>query len=225
MTSIPIIHYSRPMNETSNKGRKRNELSLYLTPRYILGLILILTSFSSAYLISKTSENTTMVWAATVDLAPGEVLSNSDLTKVRVRLLDNPEQYLSADTQIAGAAVLRSIGAAELIPSFAVSNEIDLNLQVVPISIQREWAPIELNSGTIVDVYGIPSRNLDLMAQAKTRSRLLLSAVAIDSVDASSRDLGGRIGVSILVPESEVENLVSAISSNEFLLVRRTLTN
>ncbi len=225
MTSIPIIHYSRPMIETSNKGRKRNELSLYLTPRYILGLILILTSFSSAYLISKTSEKTTMVWAATVDLAPGEVLSNSDLTKVRVRLLDNPEQYLSADTQIAGAAVLRSIGAAELIPSFAVSNEIDLNLQVVPISIQREWAPIELNSGTIVDVYGIPSRNLDLMAQAKTRSRLLLSAVAIDSVDASSRDLGGRIGVSILVPESEVENLVSAISSNEFLLVRRTLTN
>jgi hypothetical protein len=213
------------MIETSNKGRKRNELSLYLTPRYILGLILILTSFSSAYLISKTSEKTTMVWAATVDLAPGEVLSNSDLTKVRVRLLDNPEQYLSADTQIAGAAVLRSIGAAELIPSFAVSNEIDLNLQVVPISIQREWAPIELNSGTIVDVYGIPSRNLDLMAQAKTRSRLLLSAVAIDSVDASSRDLGGRIGVSILVPESEVENLVSAISSNEFLLVRRTLTN
>ena len=213
------------MIETSNMGKKRNELSLYLTPRYILGLILILTSFSSAYLISKTSEKTVMVWAATIDLAPGEVLTNSDLTKVRVRLLDNPEQYLSADTQITGAAVLRPIGAAELIPSFAVSNEIDLNLQVVPISIQREWAPIELNNGTIVDVYGIPNRNLDLMTQAKTRSRLLLSAVAIDSVDASSRDLGGRIGVSILVPETEVENLVSAISSNEFLLVRRTLAN
>lgn len=204
---------------------KRNELSLYLTPRYILGLILILASFTSAYLISKASDKTITVWAATVDLAPGEVLTDSDLTKVRVRLLDNPEQYLSSKTSITGASVLRSIGAAELIPSFAISSEASPNLQVVPISIPREWAPIELSSGAIVDIYGIPNRNVELMGEVRNQSRLILSEVAIDSIDSSARDLGGRIGISLLIPEIEVPDLIAAINSNEFLLVRRAQAN
>ena len=214
-----------PMKEVKNRGVKQNEISLYLTPRYILGLILILASFSSAFLISRASDKTVMVWAATVDLAPGEVLMESDLTKVRVRLLDNPEQYLSAANQITGAAVLRAIGAAELIPSFAIASEVNSNLQVVPISIPREWAPIELTSGSMVDVYGIPNRSVEIMADSRSKSRLLLSAVAIDSIDSSSRDLGGRIGISLLVPDLYVEDVVSAISSNEFLLVRRHSMN
>lgn len=204
---------------------KRNEISLYLTPRYILGLTLILASFTSAYLISKASDKTFMVWAATVDLAPGEVLTDSDLTKVRVRLLDNSEQYLSSKAPIAGASVLRPIGAAELIPSFAISNESNPNLQVVPISIPREWAPIELRSGRVVDVYGIPNRSVEFTGESRTQSRLILSEVAIDSIDSSSRDLGGRIGISLLVREIEVPKLISAINSNDFLLVQRTLAN
>ena len=166
-----------------------------------------------------------MVWAATVDLAPGEILTDSDLTKVRVRLLDNPEQYLSSNNSITGTSVLRSIGAAELIPSFAISSKARPNLQVVPISIPREWAPLELESGAIVDVYGIPNRNIEIMGDSRNRSRLILSAVAIDSIDAASRDLGGRIGISLLVPDMEVPDLIEAISGNEFLLVRRALVN
>ena len=218
--------YSKNVNEAKSKSPKISSpkignLSLYLTPRYLLGLILIISSFTSAYLISKASDKTVMVWAAAVDLAPGEVLRDSDLTKVRVRLLDNAEQYLDADNAITGAAVLRSIGAAELIPSFAIASDINPSLQVVPISIPREWAPLELTGGAIVDIYGIPNRNLQLTGEIRERSRLLLSEVAIDSVDSSSRDLGGRIGISLLVPDSEVETLISAINTSEFLLVRR----
>lgn len=171
--------------------------------------------------MSKASDKTVMVWAANVDLAPGEVISDSDLIKVRVRLLDNAEQYLDADNSITGAAVLRGIGAAELIPSFAIASDVDPTLQVVPISIPREWAPIEITSGAIVDVYGIPNRNLQLSGELQEQSKLLLSAIAIDSVDSTSRDLGGRIGISLLVPDIEVETIISAINGNEFLLVRR----
>lgn len=212
-----------PMKEPKNKPLIRNEISLYLTPRYILGLILIITSFASAYLISKASDKTFLVWAATVDLAPGEVLTDSDLTTVRVRLIDNAEQYLSASNSIVGAAVLRPIGAAELIPSFSLASDIDTNLQIVPISIAREWVPSDLVSGSVVDVYGIPNRNAELLDGTKARSSLLLSAVAIDKMDSSARDLGGRIGVSLLVPEVEVAKIIAAINKNEFLLVRRTL--
>ena len=63
------------------------------------------------------------------------------------------------------------------------------------------------------------------MGDSRNQSRLILSAVAIDSIDAASRDLGGRIGISLLVPDVEVPDLIEVISGNEFLLVRRALVN
>ncbi|MFM8502215.1 MAG: SAF domain-containing protein, partial [Actinomycetota bacterium] len=141
-----------------NATKRFDEIRLYLNPRYLLGLILILASFSSAYLISKSSDRMITVWGANVDLAPGEMIEADDLKVIRVRLPDNAAQYLDSKTDLIGTTVLRAIGSSELIPSFALTSEIDLSLARVPISIAREWAPIELRNGSLVDIYGIPNR-------------------------------------------------------------------
>jgi hypothetical protein len=204
-----------------NATKRFDEIRLYLNPRYLLGLILILASFSSAYLISKSSDRMIMVWAANVDLAPGEMIEADDLKVIRVRLPDNAAQYLDSKTDLIGTTVLRAIGSSELIPSFALTSEIDLSLARVPISIAREWAPIELRNGSLVDIYGIPNRANQFSQDSNPSSRLLISNIAIDSVDASSRELGGRIGMTVLVPQARVEAIVSAISKYEFLLVSK----
>ena len=72
-----------------NATKRFDEIRLYLNPRYLLGLILILASFSSAYLISKSSDRMITVWGANVDLAPGEMIEADDLKVIRVRLPDN----------------------------------------------------------------------------------------------------------------------------------------
>jgi hypothetical protein len=204
-----------------NATKRFDEIRLYLNPRYLLGLILILASFSSAYLISKSSDRMITVWGASVDLAPGEMIEADDLRVIRVRLPDNAAQYLDSKTDLIGTTVLRAIGSSELIPSFALTSEIDLSLARVPISIAREWAPIELRSGSLVDIYGIPNRANQFSQDSNPTSRLLISNIAIDSVDASSRELGGRIGMTVLVPQARVEAIVSAISKYEFLLVSK----
>jgi len=204
-----------------NATRRFDEIRLYLNPRYLLGLILILASFSSAYLISKSSDRMITVWGANVDLAPGEMIEADDLKVIRVRLPDNAAQYLDSKTDLIGTTVLRAIGSSELIPSFALTSEIDLSLARVPISIARELAPIELRNGSLVDIYGIPNRANQFSQDSNPSSRLLLSNIAIDSVDASSRELGGRIGMTVLVPQARVEAIVSAISKYEFLLVSK----
>ncbi|MFM9098748.1 MAG: SAF domain-containing protein [Actinomycetota bacterium] len=204
-----------------NATKRFDEIRLYLNPRYLLGLILILASFSSAYLISKSSDRMITVWGANVDLAPGEMIEADDLKVIRVRLPDNAAQYLDSKTDLIGTTVLRAIGSSELIPSFALTNEIDLSLARVPISIAREWAPIELRNGSLVDIYGIPNRANQFSQDSNPSSRLLISNIAIDSVDASSRELGGRIGMTVLVPQARVEAIVSAISKYEFLLVSK----
>ena len=204
-----------------NATKRFDEIRLYLNPRYLLGLILILASFSSAYLISKSSDRMITVWGASVDLAPGEMIEADDLKVIRVRLPDNAAQYLDSKTDLIGTTVLRAIGSSELIPSFALTSEVDLSLARVPISIAREWAPIELRNGSLVDIYGIPNRANQFSQDSNPSSRLLISNIAIDSVDASSRELGGRIGMTVLVPQARVEAIVSAISKYEFLLVSK----
>lgn len=191
---------------------------MLFTPRYLLGLILIITSFISAFLISSASDRTITVWASSTDLAPGKIIEEKDITPVKVRLLSNAEQYLDASVEIVGTSVVRKIGAAELIPSFALSPQVDTSLQRVPIQVERLMSPVGLGAGDLVDIYGIPNQ---MASQSGVVSELILESVGIEEIDDSARELGGAIGITLLVPESLVSDLISTMSEFNFLLVER----
>ena len=193
------------------------DISFFLTPRYLMGLALIIASFISAFIISSSADRTVTVWASTGDLAPGEIITPEDVVPMRVRLIENGEQYLSTSFEIVGSAVLRRIGASEFVPSFAVSQEIDINLQQVPISVTQEMAPANLNSGAIVDLYGVPEANQD--SGKKDSAKLLFAGVSIDSVTAN--EFGGRMLITLLVPSQLVPELISYIGKNQLLIVKR----
>lgn len=191
---------------------------MLFTPRYLLGLILIITSFISAFLISSASDRTITVWASSTDLAPGKIIEEKDITPVKVRLLSNAEQYLDASVEIVGTSVVRKIGAAELIPSFALSPQVDTSLQRVPIQVERLMSPVGLGAGDLVDIYGIPNQ---MASQSGVVSELILESVGIEEIDDSARELGGAIGLTLLVPDSLVSDLISTMSEFNFLLVER----
>lgn len=191
---------------------------MLFTPRYLLGLILIITSFISAFLISSASDRTITVWASSTDLAPGKIIEEKDITPVKVRLLSNAEQYLDASFEIVGTSVVRKIGAAELIPSFALSPQVDTSLQRVPIQVERLMSPVGLGAGDLVDIYGIPNQ---MASQSGVVSELILESVGIEEIDDSARELGGAIGITLLVPDSLVSDLISTMSEFNFLLVER----
>ena len=191
---------------------------MLFTPRYLLGLILIITSFISAFLISSASDRTITVWASSTDLAPGKIIEEKDITPVKVRLLSNAEQYLDASVEIVGTSVVRRIGAAELIPSFALSPQVDTSLQRVPIQVERLMSPVGLGAGDLVDIYGIPNQ---MASQSGVVSELILESVGIEEIDDSARELGGALGITLLVPDSLVSDLISTMSEFNFLLVKR----
>ena len=191
---------------------------MLFTPRYLLGLILIITSFISAFLISSASDRTITVWASSTDLAPGKIIEEKDITPVKVRLLSNAEQYLDASVEIVGTSVIRRIGAAELIPSFALSPQVDTSLQRVPIQVERLMSPVGLGAGDLVDIYGIPNQ---MASQSGVVSELILESVGIEEIDDSARELGGALGITLLVPDSLVSDLISTMSEFNFLLVER----
>jgi len=193
------------------------DISFFLTPRYLMGLVLIIASFVSAFIISNSADRTVTVWASTGDLAPGEIITPEDVTPMRVRLIENGEQYLSTSFEIVGSSVLRRIGTSEFVPSFAISQDIDVNLQLVPISVAQDMAPSNLKSGAIVDIYGVPEPNQ--YDSKKDSTKLLLSGVSIDSVTAN--EFGGRMLFTLLVPSQFVSELISSVGNNQFMVVKR----
>jgi hypothetical protein len=78
-------------------------------------------------------------------------------------------------------------------------------------------APANLNSGAIVDIYGVPEPNQDF--GKGDSAKLLLAGVSIDSVTAN--EFGGRMLITLLVPSQLVPELISYIGKNQFMIVKR----
>lgn len=190
--------------------------------RMLLGSLLIGASFISAYVISQSTSRMVTVWSANVDLTPGEIIEESDISTSRVALTDKAEFYLDGERSIVGTHVVRQIRAYELIPAFALSELPPLPLKKVPISASELRIAHGISSGAVVDVYGI-SRNAYANSNQefdKEKSKLLLVDVAVDSMNREASKLGGDIGLTLLIPSEDVSKFVSNMSEFEFILVR-----
>lgn len=218
--------HSRTTTENSMLKLKRHGSGLRksIDIRMLLGGLLIVASFISAYVISQSTSRMVTVWSADVDLAPGEVIEESDISVSRVALVDKAEYYLDGGRSIVGTHVIRQVKASELIPAFAVAENPPTILKKVPISLNLLRIPDGITSGVVVDIYGV-SRNAYAVAgqeSEKAKSKLFLSDVVVDSINREASKLGGDIGLTLLVPPEEVARFIASIAEYDFILVRNT---
>lgn len=219
--------YPSPMNDNKREKKvtmpKKSFAKFHFNPRLILGVILIATSFISAYVISETNNRMTIVWSAVTDLAPGEIIEASDVIKSRVLLPDNASYYLAGSTSIIGNYVVRPVGASELIPAYGLSTEFGTQLRRIPIALPRSRIPADVKSGSRIDIYGLPKNqyegNIDTKSEKK--SQALLINASVDAIDFEASKMGGEIGITILVPEAIVLRFISSMTEFDFIVVKR----
>ncbi len=204
-----------------NQIRSLSQFRVNFNLRMVFGILLICTSFVSAYLLSSSTNRMITVWSATNDLAPGSVIQQEDIEQTQVLMPNNAQFYLNGINSILGSYVVRQIGASELIPAYAVTTEPISDLRAVPISIPINRLPYQIRTGQLVDVYAVPKQQNSLTQQnLKSRANLLLYSVGISGIDTESGKLGGEIAVTLLVPEQLVSELVSAMNNYDFVLVK-----
>jgi hypothetical protein len=196
-------------------------LKSMLNLRMLFGLVLIAASFISAFIISSSANRMVTVWSATVDMAPGSVIEEADVERVRVLMPSNIGMYLDGDLPIVGNYIVREIGSAEVIPASAVSQTPISNLRKVPIALPTSRLPFQIKTGDIVDVYGIPKPQISMSGELKAiKPGLVLAQVGIEGIDLEASKLGGEVGITLLVPEELVAKVIQAVSVSEFLLVK-----
>ena len=209
------------MKKTNKLQKNSFNFSIRSYLKTILGGCLIAASFISALVISNSSSRMITVWSAAVDLGKGEVITAEDVVISKVLLPSNAANYIDGQVSIIGSSVVRAIGAEELIPAYAVSDQIDEQLQKVPIAIPFSQVPKDIGSGQRVDIYGITKSELrsQNLESGRYRSRLIASDLVIDQVDNQANTLGGDLVLTLLVPRPIIPNLIEDMGNYDFILV------
>lgn len=209
------------MKNTNKLQKNSFNFSIRSYLKTILGGCLIAASFISALVISNSSSRMITVWSAAVDLDKGEVITAEDVVISKVLLPGNAGNYIDGQVSIIGSSVVRAIGIDELIPAYALSSQVDEQLQQVPIAIAFSQVPKDLGSGQRVDIYGITKSELrtQSLESGRYKSRLIASDLVIDQVDNQANTLGGDLVITLLVPRPIIPNLIEDMGNYDFILV------
>ena len=192
-----------------------SKLDILKNSRLAMGLALFIIALTAASLISKEANRTVLVWASTGELAPGQIIAQSDLTPASVLLAQSAKNYFSSSAQIVGTTVLTKISAGDLIPVAAIANEVDANNQrLVPLTIEISDLPIALSRGDVIDIYAIAKTN----AKESIAPTLLASAVSVDQV--LERSNSGVVSVLVILENDQVISALNYLSDSRLIIVR-----
>ena len=192
-----------------------SKLDILKNSRLAMGLALFIIALTAASLISKEANRTVLVWASTGELAPGQVIEQSDLTSTSVLLAQSAKNYLSTSAQIIGTTVLTKISAGDLIPVAAIANEVSANNQrLVPLTIEISDLPIALSRGDVIDIYAIAKTN----AKESISPTLLVNEVSVEQV--LERSNSGVVSVLVILENEQVISTLNYLTDSRLILVR-----
>lgn len=182
--------------------------------RIAMGLGLLIISLLAATLIAKEANRTVLVWATKNDLAPGELITDGDITRVSALLPESAKNYLSASAQIIGGVVLRQISAGDLIPAEAVTASTDsINSKLIPLTVELTDMPLGLSRGDVIDIYAIAKRDSKI-----TTPELLAANVSVSQV--LERNNSGVGSVLVILDNTQILPTLQLLSDSRIIIVR-----
>ena len=192
-----------------------SKLDILKNSRLAMGLALFIIALTAASLISKEANRSVFVWASTGELAPGQVIEQSDLIAASALLAQSAKNYLSTSAQIVGTTVLTKISSGDLIPVAAIASEVSANNQrLVPLTIEISDLPIALSRGDVIDIYAIAKTN----AKESIPPTLLVNEVSVEQV--LERSNSGVVSVLVILENEQVISTLNYLTDSRLILVR-----
>ncbi|MDP9417379.1 MAG: hypothetical protein M3P48_06010 [Actinomycetota bacterium] len=189
--------------------------------RLVGGVLLVLLSVISGAKVIAEADESVPVWAVTAPMAPDAVLTEDDLRRVNVRIGDSVGSYVLADGRgPVGYVVQRDLQAGELLPAAAVVRAELADRRRLTVAVPDAVAK-GLGRNSVVDVYVVPDQLPG--AREPREARLVLAQVTVATDPARNRGLGGgrgEVGVELVVPGDEVQELLSALATGSPALVQ-----
>jgi hypothetical protein len=177
-------------------------------PRLLIGLLLVLGSIAGVIALVGTADRTTQVFAAREDIVVGQVVTEADLSIVRVRLDDVEAGYVTVEQGLAeGKVALQRVAKNQLVPRESLGVADALDRKPVAIAMEEEL-PAQAVPGARVDVWiSMPGSS-----SAFEEPELLLPSAEIAGMTAGSATLGSAktTVVMVLVTDEQMPKLLGA---------------
>jgi hypothetical protein len=192
-----------------------SNLDILKNSRLAMGLALFIIAITSGQLIAKEANRTVMVWATQGDLAPGQLISETDVKPVAVLLPESAKNYLSAKAEIIGALVLTHLSKGDLVPTASITKSPQpLDQRFVPLTLDLTDIPIDLVRGEVVDIYAIPNKDSKLIAAPQ----LVAANISISNV--LERNNSGKASVLVILSNDQVIPTLQLLAGSRLVIVR-----
>jgi hypothetical protein len=194
---------------------KISKIDVFRNSRLAMGLALFIVALTAASLISKEANRTVLVWASTGDLAPGQIVMQSDITPVSVLLAQSAKNYLSSSAEIVGTTVLTKISMGDLIPGSAIGAGSNfVNQRLFPLTVALSDIPISLARGDVIDLYALNESN----AKELVAPVLLGSSISVEQV--LERNNSGVVSVLVILENEEILPILNFLGDSRLIIVR-----
>lgn len=198
---------------------KRIRRPKWTDARLLVGAVLVVVAIVATYLLISAANATTRVWASSVPLVPGQVVSTEDLTVAEVNLAELGDKYLSADAGFPDHSSVRAvIGAGELLPASALAPVAELKGRVVAIDVAGS-VPTVVDAGSLVDVWAQPaSKGLD---DEDVDPQQIVTSAPVSNItrDVGSFGVGDGARIEVFVATTELDTVLGALDGNSVLSV------
>lgn len=190
-----------------------------------VGVLIVAVSVIVGAKLVGAADATVSVWSTASDMGAGDEVSPVDLVPTRVRFADGGDldAYFTVDDELpADLELIRGVSAGELLPRAAVGSAGASGTLEVPIAVDAEQVPGSVQSGSVVDIYLVPSS----AGRSSGASAPALAAVTV--VDAPALDEGfaatGKRQLVLAVDEEDASRffrLLGSYDSPVITVVRR----
>ncbi|MHA7220771.1 CpaB family protein [Arthrobacter sp. RHLT1-20] len=196
------------MSVSTGAGGARLKKPSWKDPRLLVGILLVLASVVGVISLLGAADQTTEAFSAREPIAVGERLTADKLNRVKVRLGDVEQHYLTPESGLAeGLVAVQRIGKDQLLPRESLGRLDALDRKPVAVTID-EALPGQAVAGSRVDVW---------VANPDTRNgfsppTLLLPGAEIAQITTGSTALGSARStvVMVLVPDEQMPQLLGA---------------
>jgi hypothetical protein len=196
------------MSVGTMSGGARLKRPSWKDPRLVVGILLVLASTAGVVSLLGAADQTTEAYAAREAIAVGERLTADKLHRVKVRLGDLEQRYLTPESGLSeGAVAVQRIGQDQLVPRDSLGELDVLDRKPVAVTVD-EALPAQAVAGSRVDVWvALPdARN------GYSQPSLLLPGAEIAQLTPGSTALGSARStvVMVLVTDSQMPQLLGA---------------
>lgn len=196
------------MSASTGAGVARLKKPSWKDPKLLVGILLVLASVVGVISLVGAADQTAEAYTAREPIAVGEKLTADKLNRVKVRLGDVEQHYLTPATGVAeGLVAAQRIGKDHLVPRGSLGQPDSQGRKPVAVTVE-EALPAQAVAGSRVDVWVALPDDRNGFSQPS----LLLPGAEIAQITPGSTALGSARStvVMVLVQDGQMPDLLGA---------------